>query len=409
MPTADVARVLIYSHDTFGLGHLRRCRAIAHALVARNKKLHVLIVSGSSIAGAFDFRARVDFVKIPSVIKLYNGDYTALAELIDVGETLEMRRSIILKTAEIYRPDFFIVDKEAMGLRGELEPTLTLLKDRGCRLILGLRDVLDSPELLRAEWSRTDVLDKIDRLYDEIWVYGPGNFWNPLQGLDVPPRLQERVRFMGFLRRSVPDDKPERMGELPERFVLLTVGGGGDGAEMIEQTLAARAVRTDPVLPLVMVLGPFMPKTLRRQIKTRAAAMRDVHVIEFDSHLEHLMARATAIIAMGGYNTFCEILSFDKPALLIPRTHPRREQFVRAARAQELGLVDMLTPEEAGDPARLAAAIAALPSRIAPSQNEFMPDMRGLKRIALNIADQIAALKQAAACQPNQVAARPAE
>jgi predicted glycosyltransferase len=26
-------RILIYSHDSFGLGHLRRCRAIAHALV----------------------------------------------------------------------------------------------------------------------------------------------------------------------------------------------------------------------------------------------------------------------------------------------------------------------------------------------------------------------------------------
>lgn len=408
MPTSDVARVLIYSHDTFGLGHLRRCRAIAHALVARNKKLHVLIVSGSSIAGAFDFRARVDFVKIPSVIKLYNGDYTALAELIDVGETLEMRRSIILKTAEIYRPDFFIVDKEAMGLRGELEPTLSLLKSRGCRLILGLRDVLDSPEMLRAEWSRTNVLAKIEMLYDEIWVYGPEDFWNPLAGLDVPDQLHRRVRYMGFLRRSVPEETSERLGELPERYILLTVGGGGDGAEMVEQTLAARAHATDPAFPLLIVLGPFMPKTLRRSLKARALALPSVQVIEFDSHLEQLMARATAVIAMGGYNTFCEILSFDKPALLIPRVHPRREQFVRAARAKELGLIDMLTPEEAGDPARLAAALAALPHRLPPSQTERMPDMRGLKRIALNIADQIAARRQEAACRP-LVSARPAE
>ena len=32
-------RVLIYSHDSFGLGHLRRCRAIAHSLVdARTRR-----------------------------------------------------------------------------------------------------------------------------------------------------------------------------------------------------------------------------------------------------------------------------------------------------------------------------------------------------------------------------------
>ena len=70
------ARILMYSHDTFGLGHLRRCRTIAHALVQEYSGLMVLIVSGSQIAGAFDYRARVDFVKIPSVIKLRNGEYS---------------------------------------------------------------------------------------------------------------------------------------------------------------------------------------------------------------------------------------------------------------------------------------------------------------------------------------------
>jgi len=45
VPTRD-RRVLIYSHDTFGLGHLRRCRAIAHALVQPDPGLSVLILSG---------------------------------------------------------------------------------------------------------------------------------------------------------------------------------------------------------------------------------------------------------------------------------------------------------------------------------------------------------------------------
>lgn len=390
MARSEVTRVLIYSHDTFGLGHLRRCRAIAHALVARNKKLHVLIVSGSSIAGAFDFRARVDFIKIPSVIKLYNGDYTALAQLIDVEETLELRRSLILNTAQIYQPDFFIVDKEPLGLRGELEPTLALLKSRGCRLILGLRDVLDAPELLRAEWARSSQVARIDALYDDVWVYGCKDFWNPLVGLDAPESLERRIRYMGFLKRNVPDTEPERLAELPERYILLTVGGGGDGAEVIEQVLASREHHRSNAYPLVAVLGPFMPKDIRRTLKVRAAKLANIQVIEFDSHLEHMMLRATAIVAMGGYNTFCEILSFDKPALLIPRVHPRREQLVRAERARDLGLVDMLTPIEAGDPDRLASALAALPDRIPPSQTGRMPDMGGLKRIGRKIAEDIA-------------------
>ena len=132
------ARILMYSHDTFGLGHLRRCRTIAHSLVEDFRGLNVLIISGATIAGAFDYRARVDFVKIPSVIKLRNGEYTSMERHIDLHETLKMRQSIIRHTAETFQPDIFIVDKEPMGLRGEAEETLSYLKTRGTTLILGL-------------------------------------------------------------------------------------------------------------------------------------------------------------------------------------------------------------------------------------------------------------------------------
>ena len=141
-------RILIYSHDTFGLGHLRRCRAIAHALVDRFKHLSVLILSGSPIIGSFDFRLRVDFVRIPGVIKLRNGEYTSLNLHLDIAETLNMRASIIRHTAEVFRPDVFIVDKEPLGLRGEALDTLNMLKSMGTRLVLGLRDVMDEPKLL---------------------------------------------------------------------------------------------------------------------------------------------------------------------------------------------------------------------------------------------------------------------
>ena len=88
-------RVLIYSHDTFGLGHLRRCRAIAHALVEHNKSLSVLILTGSPIIGSFDFRSRVDFVRIPGVIKLTSGEYQSLGLHIDLEQTMAIRAAII--------------------------------------------------------------------------------------------------------------------------------------------------------------------------------------------------------------------------------------------------------------------------------------------------------------------------
>ena len=183
MQLNDGARVLIYSHDSFGLGHLRRCRTIAHALVEKYKSLSVLIISGSPIIGSFDFRARVDFVRIPGVIKLHSGEYTSLALHIDLQQTLALREAIILSTAISFRPDIFLVDKEPTGLQGEVIETLHQLKQRGCVNILGLRDVMDDPQALREEWDRKNVVPVIEQSYHRIWVYGPKEMGNPISCL----------------------------------------------------------------------------------------------------------------------------------------------------------------------------------------------------------------------------------
>src|SRR5689334_11042103 len=215
-------RVLIYSHDTFGLGHLRRCRAIAHSLVGADKSLSVLIISGSPIIGSFDFHARVDFVRVPGVIKLRNGEYTSLNLHIDITEMLSMRASMIRHTAEIFRPDVFIVDKEPIGLRGEVLETLVMLKSRGTRLVLGLRDVMDDPKLLAAEWRRKNVLPALRDLYDDIWVYGLPQICDPLQGIALPARVREKVVFTGYLHRELPTRKiAQQHRAITERPYLL--------------------------------------------------------------------------------------------------------------------------------------------------------------------------------------------
>ena len=381
MKRLEHVRILMYSHDTFGLGHLRRCRTIAHALVERFKGLHILIISGSPIAGAFDFRARVDFVKIPSVIKLHNGEYTSIDEHIDIQETLEMRASMIRNTVDSFHPDIFIVDKEPLGLRGELEEILQDLKSRDCTLVLGLRDVMDSPALLSKEWGERDMLSKIDAYYDEIWVYGPRKFWNPFTGLDVPEGIAERLSYTGFLDREIPQSFST--GLTPRGpYVLVTTGGGGDGASLVQQVLSAYEHDETISHTAIVVLGPFMPSHEREAIFNRASALDRVEVIEFENRIEKLIAGADALIGMCGYNTFCEILAFDKRALIVPRMRPREEQFVRAVRGAELGLVDVLEPQNAENPARMAAAIKRVVSRPLPSENRTSSMMNGLDTIA---------------------------
>src|SRR5918994_4124156 len=379
-PGREHSRVLIYSHDTFGLGHLRRCRTIAHALVERHKDLSVLILSGSPIIGSFDFRSRVDFVRIPGVIKLRDGEYTSLNLHIDIEEMLAMRASIIRHTAEIFNPDLFIVDKEPLGLRGEVLETLQLLKSRGTPLVLGLRDVMDEPSALAPEWERKKVLPALDKLYDELWVYGLPQICDPLEGIKVPPSVRRKMVYTGYLERSASPDAD--LPDMPEDpFILVTPGGGGDGEDMVDWVL--RAYEADRKLPhrALIVLGPFMNRELQNEFLARAAALPMVEALTFESQLESLMAKASGVVAMGGYNTFCEILSFDKKALIVPRMVPRLEQFIRASRAQELGLVSMLPDDGIRDAHAMATALRQLPQQQAPSDVVIPGLLDGLENV----------------------------
>jgi predicted glycosyltransferase len=365
----DHKRVLIYSHDSFGLGHLRRCRAIAHSLVEADSSVSVLILSGSPIIGSFDFRSRVDFVRIPGVIKLRNGEYVSLSLHIDIEETLAMRSSIIRHTADIFDPDLLIVDKEPLGLRGEARPTLDLLRERGTPLILGLRDVMDDPTALETEWERKNAVPALSEYYDELWVYGLPQICDPLAGIDLPPGVRRRMIYTGYLRREVGEAAAANLDTrgLDGDFLLVTAGGGGDGDELVDWVLAAYEQDPGTLPPALIVYGPFMLPERQTAYDARAARLAKVRAITFDSHLEALMARAKGVVAMGGYNTFCEILSFDKPSLLLPRTVPRLEQYIRARRAAELGLVTMLSDENARDPVRMAAALMQLTQQAPPS------------------------------------------
>ncbi len=362
-------RVLIYSHDSFGLGHLRRCRAIAHSLVDADPALSVLILSGSPIIGSFDFRSRVDFVRVPGVIKLRNGEYVSLNLHIDIEETLAMRSSIIRHTADMFDPDMLIIDKEPLGLRGEVRDTLGLLQRRGAALILGLRDVMDDPDALESEWERKNAVPALSEYYDEIWVYGLPQICDPLAGLPVPASVRRRMVYTGYLRRTAHEPMPtaETQEVLDHEFLLVTPGGGGDGEALIDLVLTAYEFDRDIPFPALLVYGPFMLPEQQAAFSARAARLAGVRAITFDARLEALMARAAGVVAMGGYNTFCEILSFDKPALIVPRTVPRLEQFIRAERAAGLGLVAMLTEDQGRDPKIMAAALRHLPHQPRPS------------------------------------------
>lgn len=361
-------RIVLYSHDTFGLGHLRRSRALAAALTAGDENASAIILTGSPVAGRFTFPERVDHIRLPGVTKLSDGTYISQMGGLSIDDTTSLRAGLIQSAVERYEPDLLIVDKEPTGFRGELLPTLEYLRMRGrTRTVLGLRDVLDEPEVLAAEWARKGAVAAAENLYDEIWVYGVRDVYDPTEGLPLSDEARARMYWTGYLRREVTDasDTPD------EPYILVTPGGGGDGAAMVSLVLSA--YEQDPTLKpdAVLVYGPFLSGEVRDAFDARVAKLNGrVTAVGFESRIEALFAGAVGVVSMGGYNTFCEVLSFDKPAVIVPRTKPRLEQWIRASRAEELGLVRMLDEYRDGMTTEaMIADIRALPDQAKPSQS----------------------------------------
>lgn len=343
-------RVALYSHDAMGLGHMRRNLLLANTLRRFPVRADVLLISGARELNAFPLPQGVDCVTLPGFSKVWRKHYVPRRLHMDQDVLARMRARIIETALEEFEPHLLIVDKHPRGLLNELDLALDLLRSRRkpAHIVLGLRDVLDAPDVTRREWAQTGADDAVRAYYDAIWIYGDAAVYNPLVEYGFAPDIAARMRFSGYLdprhrhtSRARADSEAVAALEGADSMVLCQVGGGQDGARV-----AAAFVETPIPAGTIGVLltGAFMPADVRARIGRIAAGRPQLRVLGFVSDPERLLQRAERVITMGGYNSVCEVLSAEKRALIVPRVAPRTEQLIRAERLQQLGVVDMLHP-----------------------------------------------------------------
>ena len=289
-------------------------------------------------------------------------------------------------------------------MRGEVEASLHFLKTTGARLVLGLRDIMDEPSRLAEEWRRKEAFPAIENLYDDIWIYGLPQICDPLEDVGVSQAVRDKAVFTGYLQRAddpsgaLPADESEF--EEPRPFVLVTTGGGGDGAMLVDWVLRAYESGADIGVRAKIVMGPFMDSGNQSDFQRRVARLPDVDAITFAASIEPMFEHSVGVVAMGGYNTFCEILSFDKPAVIVPRQQPRLEQEIRARQAEVLGLTRMLDPDTSADAGVMAAAISALRTQARPRSAAVEGILGGLEVICRLTDETIAAGRNGRTARP---------
>lgn len=343
--------ILMYSHDTWGLGHIRRTMAIANHIL--DPKVNVLILTGSPIVGRFDFPEGVDFVRVPGMIKKTNEFYMPHSIRVDVRHAMTIRQDIIAATARAFQPNLFIVDKAPLGLKSEVVPTLEWFKKESpeSQVVLGLRDIMDDAEGTIAEWREKNIYEVLSELYTEIWVYGDRSLYDPCIEYQMSHDIAQKTIFTGYIPRFVPKPSHARRirkgyGVKPEeKLVLLTTGGGGDGFEILDAYLTMLERADEVPFKTILVAGPFLHNEKYKEIAKRAKACQ-VKFCRFLKGMEKMMAAADLVVSMGGYNTICEILSLQKPSLIIPRSTPRYEQEIRAQVMGRKGLLEYIPWKE---------------------------------------------------------------
>ena len=373
----------LYSPGMVGFGHIRRNASIALALRRSALQPTIVMIAEARQAGAIPMPDGVDSVTLPALRK--EADGWVRPRFLDVSQEdlVALRAKVISRVIKVLEPEVLIVDHLPLGAAGELTRTLQRVRRRGyTRCVLGLRDVLQDPETVQRTWSEGATLDTVRDYYDAIWIYGDPKVYDPVREYGLFDQVAAKVHYAGYL-----DQRPrlefagaqatDLLANLPQgRLALCVVGGGQDGAK-----LAETFVRADmpPETVGLVVSGPYMPGKTRQRLRRLVEKRPDLRLLEFIPEPAALIQRADRVISMGGYNTMCEVLSFEKHALIVPRVSPKPEQFIRAQRMQELGLVEMLHPSKL-NPRAITDWLARDVGSPPPSRSRI--DFGGLKRIS---------------------------
>ncbi|HEY5979872.1 MAG TPA: glycosyltransferase [Microlunatus sp.] len=375
-------RIACYSHDTVGLGHTRRNIAVATSMINSWPGANAMMITGNPEATSLWLPPRTDVVTLPTVTKDTAGRYRSRTLNASLDSVVHMRSALIEAAVTSFAPDLLIVDKVPLGVAGELTPALRRLRaEHDTKIVLGLREILDDPLSAVAEWARSGATETIEEFYDAVWIYGDRLVYDPIVEYGLPDSVADRCVFTGYLAadRFLETGGAATIPEpAAEPYVLCTVGGGQDGAEL------ARTFAATP-LPAghdgIVVCGPFMTEVDREAVHAAAEAMPQMTSVDFVPDLHRLIGGAAAVVSMAGYNSVCEVLATDRPALLVPRTAPRTEQLLRARRLADLGAADLLPPERL-DVRRLAEWTAAAVAGARPcAASRAGVDIDGLRRL----------------------------
>jgi predicted glycosyltransferase len=364
---------------------MQRTCSIAWEIYRLREEASILTFSDSQLGQFFSISPHHDYIKLPSIAKESPGKWKATHLSMTFPEILHLRKQLISHVLLNYAPDIFLVDHMPHGAMGELLPALEAMKHSRIQtqVVLGLRDILDSPEVTIERWKVEGAYDVLERYYARILVFGMQDVYDVVEKYQIPEGEARKLFYCGYVTNlatavNAPKLRARYLANQSSDVPLIVVmaGGGADAYPMMSTLFDAlpKVLEKQPCV-FAVVTGPFMPIELIAELTGRSIGL-PIHLMEsVNDSLSHIAA-ADLVISMAGYNTTVEILRMKKPAILIPRAGPSAEQRTRARLFAEKGWVDMIDPDEV-TPDNLAERISHHLKHPFQSDPNHLPNLEG--------------------------------
>lgn len=385
-------RVMLYSHDTMGLGHLKRNLKIINTLKSYYPELTILLATGSTQIYRYQLPTGINCINLPPVYKIGKDMYESGLTGMSFDKILRLRTMILLETVKSFSPHILIVDHSPLGMKGEIIPSLEWLNkpDNKSLIILGMRDIIDEPEYVIDYWNQKDIYNVLTNLYDHIFIYGDKQVYDPVTMYKFPDDVKGKTSYCGYITEPSVNKKLSKTSKSSnrdkEKFVLITIGGGEWLADVILQNYLEMLSENQSKINYnsIILTGPFIPEILWSRLRKISRGL-PVKMRKFIPQIQRLLSNSHLVISSAGYNTITDIMSFANKALVIPRIKFRKEQQIRAERLNKLGLIDMLYPDDVNPKSLFDYIERSLSSNSAPlaeAREQKIIDLDGNKRLA---------------------------
>src|SRR6266496_482583 len=277
---SESLRIAIYSQDGFGLGHMQRTCSIAWEIYRLRSEASILTFSDSQLGQFFPISPHHDYIKLPSIAKDSPGNWQATHLSMSFSEILHLRKQLISHVLLNYAPDIFLVDHMPHGAMGELLPALEAIKYSRIhtQVVLGLRDILDSPEVTINRWQVEGAYDVIERYYARILVFGMQDVYDVAERYQLPENAAKKLYYCGYVSNLDQDRNAYNIrarylaGKSPDtRLIAVMAGGGADAYSMMSTLIEAlpKVLEEQPCV-LAVITGPFMPVELIADLERKA-------------------------------------------------------------------------------------------------------------------------------------------